>query len=148
MRTICTAISNSFVFGARNCGDPSLRYGIILAKSQEAKAHGVITGEAVWEARQKCPGLLLIPANHRKYALYARRMRKSTQLYSLVEPYGMDESWLDVSAHATLKAGRRSPPSCGAAPAGNWASPCRWESASTRCLPSWAPTCASRTPPR
>ena len=116
MRTILHSDCNSFyasVEAAGNtdlrgrpvavCGDPSLRHGIILAKSQEAKAHGVITGEAVWEARQKCPGLLLIPANHRKYALYARRMREIYQRYTpLVEPYGMDESWLDGSAHATL----------------------------------------------
>jgi DNA polymerase-4 len=52
------------------CGDPALRHGIILAKSSLAKKYGVITGEAVWQARQKCPGLVLIPADQRKYLHY------------------------------------------------------------------------------
>ncbi len=83
------------------CGDPALRHGIVLAKSQEAKIHGVLTGEAVWEAQRKCPGLILVPADHRKYALFARKMREIYRRYTpLVEPYGMDESWLDVSGHA------------------------------------------------
>ena len=83
------------------CGDPALRHGIILAKSQEAKVHGVLTGEAVWQAQRKCPGLILLPADHRKYALYARKMRDIYLRYtSRVEPFGMDESWLDVTGHA------------------------------------------------
>lgn len=83
------------------CGDPALRHGIILAKSQEAKVHGVTTGEAVWEAQRKCPGLILVPADHRKYSLYARRMRELYRQYTpQVEPFGMDESWLDVTGHA------------------------------------------------
>lgn len=36
------------------CGDPELRHGIVLAKSQEAKKLGVKTGEAIWQARQHC----------------------------------------------------------------------------------------------
>ena len=75
------------------CGDPALRHGIILAKSQETKVHGVLTGEAVWQAQRKCPGLILLPADHRKYALYARKMRDIYLRYtSRVEPFGMDEA--------------------------------------------------------
>lgn len=83
------------------CGDPKLRHGIILAKSALAKKFGVITGEAVWQARQKCPGLILIPADQRKYLLYSRKMRAIYKRYThRVEPFGLDESWLDVSGHA------------------------------------------------
>ncbi len=83
------------------CGDPSLRHGIILAKSSEAKKCGVVTGEAIWQARQKCPGLLLIAADQRKYLLYSRKMREIYRRYTrLVEPFGLDESWLDVTGHA------------------------------------------------
>lgn len=83
------------------CGDPKLRHGIILAKSAQAKKCGVLTGEAIWQARQKCPGLLLIAADQRKYLLYSRKMREIYRRYTrLVEPFGLDESWLDVSGHA------------------------------------------------
>jgi len=82
------------------CGDSSLRHGIILAKSAQAKKCGVITGEAIWQAKQKCPGLVLIPADQRKYLLYSRRMREVYKRYThKVEPFGLDESWLDVSGH-------------------------------------------------
>lgn len=83
------------------CGDPALRHGIILAKSSLAKKYGVITGEAVWQARQKCPGLVLIPADQRKYLHYSRMMRAIYRRYTcLVEPFGLDESWLDVTGHS------------------------------------------------
>lgn len=83
------------------CGDPALRHGIILAKSNLAKKYGIITGEAVWQAKQKCPTLVLIPADQRKYLLYSRKMRAIYKRYThLVEPFGLDESWLDVTGHA------------------------------------------------
>lgn len=82
------------------CGDPRLRHGIILAKSQEAKACGVITGETIYQAQRKCPGLILLPANHRKYAQYSQKMRELCRQYTpLVEPFGLDENWMDVTGH-------------------------------------------------
>ena len=82
------------------CGDPALRHGIILAKSALAKQCGVITGEAIWQARQKCPNLVLVAADQRKYLLYSRKMRAIYKRYThLVEPFGLDESWLDVTGH-------------------------------------------------
>lgn len=82
------------------CGDPKLRHGIILAKSAEAKMYGVITGETVWQARTKCPDLVLVPADPKKYLLYSRKVRDICRRYThLVEPFGLDESWMDVSGH-------------------------------------------------
>lgn len=82
------------------CGDPALRHGIILAKSALAKQCGIQTGEAIWQARQKCPTLILVPADQRKYLLYSRKMRAIYKRYThLVEPFGLDESWLDVTGH-------------------------------------------------
>ena len=49
------------------CGDPESRHGIILAKNEGAKAFGVKTAETIWQARTKCPGLVLLPAHHEKY---------------------------------------------------------------------------------
>ena len=50
-------------------GDAAMRHGIILAKSIPAKKYGVKTGEAVWEARKKCPDLVVVPPN---YGLYEK----------------------------------------------------------------------------
>ncbi len=83
------------------CGDPKLRHGIVLAKSEEAKTCGIKTGDVLWEARKKCPTLTLVPANQRMYLAFSRRMRAICRRYTaLVEPFGLDESWLDVSGHA------------------------------------------------
>jgi DNA polymerase-4 len=38
-------------------GDVEARHGIILAKNQIAKKYGVQTGEALWQAKQKCLSL-------------------------------------------------------------------------------------------
>lgn len=79
-------------------GDPALRHGIVLAKNTLAKAAGVRTGEALWQARQKCPGLVALPPN---YPLYLRVARKARRIYAdytdRVEPFGLDEAWLDIS---------------------------------------------------
>lgn len=83
------------------CGDPNLRHGIVLAKSPEAKACGIFTGEVLWEAKKKCPQLLLIHARHKVYLDYSRGLRSICRQYTpFVEPFGLDESWLDVSHHA------------------------------------------------
>ena len=79
------------------CGDPSLRHGIVLAKNGPAKATGIKTGEAVWQARQKCPGLVVVPPDYRLYIRYAHAVRRIYGDYTdQVEPFGLDEAWLDV----------------------------------------------------
>ena len=49
------------------CGDPNSRHGIILAKNEPAKRYKVQTAETIWQARRKCPELVLLPAHHWKY---------------------------------------------------------------------------------
>jgi len=53
------------------CGDPESRKGIILAKNEPAKAFGVKTAETIWQARQKCPDLILLPPHHDLYHEYS-----------------------------------------------------------------------------
>ena len=48
-------------------GDPKNRHGIILAKNYLAKVYGVKTGEAIWEAKQKCPTLICVAPHFDKY---------------------------------------------------------------------------------
>lgn len=82
------------------CGDPQARHGIVLAKNEPAKAMGVKTGEAIWQARQKCPELHVLPPNFKRYMRFARQMREIYADYTdFIEPFGLDEAWLDVTGH-------------------------------------------------
>jgi len=85
------------------CGEADKRHGIILAKNEKAKAFGVKTAETIWQAKRKCPGLVLVPPHH---AQYRRMSEKVNAIYGrftdLVEPFGIDESWLDVTGTTHL----------------------------------------------
>lgn len=88
------------------CGDPDSRHGIVLAKNEPAKAFGVKTAETIWQARKKCPDLMLLPAHHGKYRDMSRRVNAIYEEYTdLVEPFGIDESWLDVTGSVHLFGG-------------------------------------------
>lgn len=85
------------------CGDPKSRHGIILAKNEPAKKMGVKTAETLWQARKKCPALVLLPPHHRLYEEYSRRVNEIYDRFTdLVEPFGIDESWLDVTGSLHL----------------------------------------------
>jgi DNA polymerase-4 len=87
------------------CGDVEARHGIILAKNYPAKALGVKTGEAIWQAKQKCPGLVLVRADFSKYLRFSRLARAIYADYTnQIEPFGIDEAWLDVSGTEKLLA--------------------------------------------
>ena len=80
------------------CGDPQSRHGIILAKNEPAKKFGVQTAETIWQAKKKCPDLVLLPPHHDLYREYSRKVNVIYDEYTdLVEPFGIDESWLDVT---------------------------------------------------
>lgn len=88
------------------CGDPESRHGIILAKNEPAKRFQVKTAETIWQARKKCPDLVLLPAHHGKYREFSQRVNALYQEYTdLVEPFGIDESWLDVTGTLHLFGG-------------------------------------------
>ncbi|MCL1829655.1 MAG: DNA polymerase IV, partial [Oscillospiraceae bacterium] len=53
-------------------GSAELRHGIILAKNYEAKAYGIHVGQALWQAKQKCPELIIVPPDYDKYLRYSR----------------------------------------------------------------------------
>lgn len=88
------------------CGDPKLRHGIILAKNEAARRFGVKTAETVWQARQKCSDLILLPVHHEKYEYYSGLVNSIYNRYTdLVEPFGIDESWLDLTGTVHLFGG-------------------------------------------
>lgn len=85
------------------CGDPEGRHGIILAKNEIAKQYGIVTAETLWQARKKCPDLQTVPPHHKKYQHYSRLINEIYLQYTdMVEPFSVDESWLDVTASQKL----------------------------------------------
>ena len=91
------------------CGSVEERHGIVLTKNQIAKQFGVQTGEAIWQARQKCPDLICVPPDYALYIRFSRRMRRLYEEYSnRVESFGLDEAWIDLSNPGlTIRDGER-----------------------------------------
>ena len=82
------------------CGATEDRHGIVLAKSEKAKKAGVKTGMVNWEAKKLCPDLVLVPPQYEQYLKFSKLAHQIYYRYTdLVEPFGMDECWLDVSSH-------------------------------------------------
>ena len=83
-------------------GDVKKRHGIVLAKNQAAKMFGVKTGEALWQAKAKCPGIIFVPPNFGRYKEFSDMAREIYNEYTdMVEPMGLDECWLDISNPGT-----------------------------------------------
>ena len=87
------------------CGSTEDRHGIVLAKSEKAKKYGVKTGMVNFEARQRCPKLILVPPQYDQYLKYSKLAHEIYYRYTdQVEPFGMDECWLDVT-HSVVGSG-------------------------------------------
>lgn len=81
-------------------GDPEKRHGIVLAKNNEAKRFNVLTGEPLWQARQKCPDIIFVPPHYEKYEEFSKAAKEIYYGFTdLIEPFGIDECWLDVSGN-------------------------------------------------
>lgn len=89
-------------------GDPASRHGIILAKNEQAKAFGIKTGEAIWQARAKCADLMVVKPEYHQYKRFSNLARQIYLEYTpQVEPFGIDEAWLDITAMGNIQVGER-----------------------------------------
>ena len=85
-------------------GDPEARHGIVLTANYIAKRKGVKTGMALWQAKQACPDLIVVPPRMDLYLKFSGMLREIYSDYTnQIEPYGCDESWLDVTGSSSLK---------------------------------------------
>lgn len=85
------------------CGSQEERHGIVLTANYLAKPYGVKTGMAIWQARQKCPNLVILPPDMDEYIRFSRMARDIYEDYTdQIEPFGLDESWLDVTGSVGL----------------------------------------------
>ena len=81
-------------------GDADKRHGIILAKNELAKKYNIKTGEAIWQAREKCPSLVVVPPRFDRYMRFSKMCRRIYSDYTdRIESFGLDEAWLDVSGN-------------------------------------------------
>ena len=88
------------------CGSVEERHGIVLAKNYAAKAFGVSTGEAIWQAKQKCQELVIVEPHYEQYMKFSKLVRGIYGRYTdQIEPYGMDECWLDVTGSGCMGTG-------------------------------------------
>lgn len=121
------------------CGDPEARHGIVLAKNYPAKATGIKTGEAIWQARQKCPGLIVITPNFPLYLRFSRLARGSMRIIPIRSNLlaWMKPGWMwptVVYAETVFK----SPMKSGRGLRRKWALLHRWGSVIIKYLPNWA----------
>lgn len=80
------------------CGNEEERRGIVLAKCELAKKFGIKTGDTVWQAKRKCPALVVVRPHFQEYMSYSRKVKAIYARYTdLIESYGIDECWLDVT---------------------------------------------------
>lgn len=80
------------------CGSQEARHGIVLTANYLAKPLGVKTGMAIWQARQKCPDLVVLPPDMNEYIRFSKMAREIYADYTdQIEPFGLDEAWLDVT---------------------------------------------------
>lgn len=85
------------------CGSQEDRHGIVLAKNELAKKYNIKTAETVVSAKKKCPSLVIARPHHKEYVKYSRRVNEIYARYTdLIEPFGIDESWLDVTSSQKL----------------------------------------------
>lgn len=85
------------------CGNQEERHGIVLAKNYAAKALGVSTGEAIWQAKMKCKDLIVVPPHYDQYMRFSKLARDIYSRYTdLIEPFGMDEVWADVTGSQAI----------------------------------------------
>ena len=88
------------------CGSVEERHGIVLASTPEAKRYGVKTGDAVWQAKEKCPKLVVVEPHMDRYVRFSKMAREIYSDYSpCVEPFGLDENWIDFTGGGTFADG-------------------------------------------
>ncbi len=85
------------------CGSVEDRHGIVLAKNELAKAHDIKTAETVFSAKKKCPTLVIATPHYDEYVKFSKAVNRIYAKYTdIIEPFGIDESWLDVTASVKL----------------------------------------------
>ena len=111
MRTILHSDLNNFFASVEESKNPELkgkpiivvgskedRHGIVLAKNTLAKSYGIKTAETIWQAKKKCPNVIEVKSSYGDYTRTSKMVREIYERFTdKIEPYGIDECWLDVT---------------------------------------------------
>jgi DNA polymerase-4 len=74
------------------------RHAVVTAASYEAKKYGVKSGMSLPDAQKLCPYALTVIGNQDKYIDYCYRLLNIYKDFTdLVEPYSIDEAFLDIT---------------------------------------------------
>jgi len=108
-RTILHIDQNAFFASVEQQANPELRgkpiavvgaahRTVITTASYEARAFGVKTGMAIWEGKRACPELIIVRGDNKKYTYTSGKIVEMMRAYTpLVEPFSIDEAFLDVT---------------------------------------------------
>ena len=85
-------------------GSEETRHGIVLTGNEKAKKlYGIKTGMSLADARLLCPQLVVVPPNYPRYIRFSKMLRRIYSDYTdMIEPFGLDECWLDVTGSRLL----------------------------------------------
>ena len=72
--------------------------GVVSTASYEARKFGVHSAQSISQAKQRCPGLIIVPCRHEHYKEVSQQIHRIFQEYTdLIEPISIDEAFLDVT---------------------------------------------------
>ncbi len=81
-------------------GDEQNRRGVVLAKSNIAKKHGIVTGETLYSARKKCPNLNVFKGSNHRYDEFSNKLYNLLLEYTdKIERFSVDECFLDMTEY-------------------------------------------------
>lgn len=101
--TAIELLNNGCKYDIRNSyavigGDPKMRKGIVLAKSNSAKKQGIVTAETLYSAKKKCPVLRVYPPNYKFYQEMSHKLFELLYKYTPdIEVASIDECYLDYT---------------------------------------------------
>ena len=71
---------------------------VVSAASYEARKFGIHSAMPVFQAKQRCPHLIIQPGSREKYARDSRKIMAILRQFSpLVESVSIDEAFLDIT---------------------------------------------------
>ncbi len=88
-------------------GTPKGRRSVVATASYEARPYGITAGMPLFTALTLCPSAVIVEGNAGKYAGIAREFMRIFSCYTdAVEPYSIDEAFLDLTHSAHLFGGK------------------------------------------
>ncbi len=76
---------------------------VVSTASYEARKYGIHSAMPMFQAKKKCPDLIIVPGHRTKYSDASRQIMAILNEYSpLVEPVSIDEAYMDISGCSRL----------------------------------------------